>query len=197
MDKIEFSFTEILGLVDTKTEKGKDGRKSLVFTGGVRFRWNETGENFEVLVLDYHRDGTGSLQIKFPGGCSEYGENPRNTLTREMIAETGRPMTRKAQVLHYRPIMQEGKRDLQSIDHIQIFFFEELPFSDKSLFLKTVTGSDNGECGPVRWEAITQELLDGMFPSHQVALKKLIRKLQNGSSGGDMKKILSVTSIRV
>lgn len=192
---LELNARQIFELVDKKTDLDEDGkRKSLLFASGVRHCWNPEKKCFENLILDYHRNGTGPLQIKYPGGCSELNETIIETLTREMITETGRPMKKDSQILHYNPLLNRKNGELE---HLQVFFEQEIAFANRSLFLKTKTGSDNNECSPVYWEPISQKLVDTMFRSHKDPLKKLIRKLQDSVTDDDVEKYAKLHSLAI
>jgi hypothetical protein len=67
--------------------------------------------------------------------------------------------------------------DESVIDHLHLFFEQELQYVQHTPFLKTKSESDKGECSNVRWEPINQGLVSKIFKSHRPALKALYLQL--------------------
>lgn len=186
-----------------------------MFTACIRFRWNENNDMFEVQVLNYQEDGRqgNPIFLKFPGGCSNEGELAWQCLQREMLAETGRKVglrksvgengievTQPAEIIYHRifhyPDNFVGEVPANGIEHVHIFFTEEISFHDKGKFFKTRTGSDNNECGPVYWKLLDQDLVNNIFKSHRPALEKLHEKLMNDFGTKDAAKGFALQNIR-
>lgn len=180
----------IMTLKDTGTENGPDGkRRQFIFAAGVRVRWNPVSKDFEASVISYRRDGKGELQIKFPGGCSEMNETTWSAFQREQLIETGKKFPAGAPMLCHKPFWKDGK-----LEHIQVFFLNEIQYSENAIpFLKTKTGSE-GENSPVRWESL-EKISRTIFHAHWNALQKT-RDLLLAKYGHDKEKCLALAGIR-
>ncbi len=155
---------------------GKDGkpeRRPRYFCGLMRYRWNESKKLFEVCVITYRENGTGPKQIKFPGGCSNFGETPRQCLHSESVEETGRAASKGAQVRYTKVHRYKEGPNMGKEEHIMFFFSDVVEYQEHTPFLKTKSESDGGECSPVRWEPLTQALVDQFHRTHRPALEAL------------------------
>jgi 8-oxo-dGTP pyrophosphatase MutT (NUDIX family) len=141
------------------------------FFSSAIFYKMEKGKVF-FLIVDYRRDGTGPLQIKFPGECSNEDESPFDNLLRESRAEVGLFPAKNggAEIILHQPMMPRQHGDPV---HHKIFFL----IHHFGGALKTVTGSDAGEASPLYWiEA--DDLAQKIFAGHKAAFKRAVEFLQ-------------------
>ncbi len=139
------------------------------FTSSIFYKLEEGKVYF--LVIDYRRDGTGPLQIKFPGGCSKEGETPFKNLIRESSTEVGLfPAKGGAEIILHQSMRS---REIIGPIHHKIFFL----IHHFGGAIKTVTGSDAGEASPPYWME-AGELSRKIFPGHQNAFKRSVEFLQ-------------------
>lgn len=99
----------LMGLVDDFFNKKHPFKQHIraarFFSAGIFYQIDEITKKVEVLLCEYKEDGVGPLEIRFPGGSSELGENPYEVLMREIKEETGLiPMS-------YEPIFHAENRD--------------------------------------------------------------------------------------
>ncbi len=80
-------------------------RAAKSFSSGIFYQIDENTKKVEILLCEYKEDGVGPLEIRFPGGSSELGENPYEVLMREMKEETGLIPT------HYEPVFHAENKD--------------------------------------------------------------------------------------
>ncbi len=177
-----WNFEKILALKDDRQDFKDTGngmeRKPLFFCGAFRTSWDEKNKQFEVGINHYHKDGIGELQIKVHGGCSKLGETPRRALQREAKEETGRFMSPTAPVIFvhvFRYKDEEIAADPNKygmIEHIHIFFYDEVPYENRNKFFRTVNGSDMSEetqlneSSPIKWMVLNSELIESVFYTH-------------------------------
>lgn len=170
------SFVELYRAVDDVREfnEVREERKSLFFCAGLLYRINQIGE-YEVLVVDYRAEGVGEVQIKFPGGRSSLGEKPKDTLWNSLRREVGyENQSRDLRIVFYDTWFKKGSKE--AIEHVKIFFSEEVPFN-QSCFFSELQKSDYSEITNPRWEKISLKLLESMFYTHQVPLMRLAKFL--------------------
>lgn len=176
---------------------GQKERRPRYFCGLMRFRWNPKTQKFEIGVVTYRQDGIGQPQIKFPGGCSNFNETPRQTLRKEAVEETGRAPGKGAWVLHSKffTYKKEDGDKVENVEHIHFFFADEVEFQEHMVRLKTKSSSDGGECSPFRWETLNQELVNSFHKSHKVALQRLYEKIMQDHGGTNREKYEALMNI--
>lgn len=153
----------------TDIDLKRDSRKALFFAGFIYCRFNDETKEVEFLVLNYRENGTGPLQIKFPGGCSELGETALEACIREAGMEVGfKPAKETLWLVHNNQIANETGE----VVHIKTFFVSK----KIGAAVKTKTGSDGGEASPVYYME-AQELVHHLFKSHREAFYKACLKL--------------------
>ncbi|MEI8223560.1 MAG: hypothetical protein WCG20_00380 [bacterium] len=170
------SFVELYRTQDNVREfnEVREERKSLFFCAGLLYRINQSGE-YEVLIIDYRADGVGEVQIKFPGGRSSLGETPKDTLWNSLRREVAyKYQSRKLRIVFYDTWFKKGSKE--DIDHVKIFFSEEVPFS-RSYFFSEIQKSDYSETTNPRWEKISRKLIESVFYTHQRPLMCLAKFL--------------------
>jgi hypothetical protein len=170
---------ELLTMRDRKQEFNEDGsRNALFFTAALITRYNEITDKREVVVIDYRKDGTGELQIKFPGVESMKEETPIAALIRGIKKETSFTIYgTRARLINQR---QYFSRESGELTHAKLFFSYEYRYYPGTLkqqpnFLKKVVILPGAEYSNPRWEVIDQRLLDTLFQTHQYALHALMR----------------------
>jgi hypothetical protein len=179
-------------------------RRPLFFCSGVRYTWDPDKKQFLVAINHYKLNGRqgAEVQVKFHGGCSEKGEIPRRTLQREMMTETGKFMSTNCPLIHhrafrYRPEEIEQDRSKQGkLEHLHLFFADEVKFEHRNTFIKTKTGSDEGESSPVTWEVIDQTLVSKIFKSHYLVLEKLHKLIWEKYGMTNADKAMAIVNIK-
>ena len=173
------STKELLVMQDHALDFNEDGsRNALFFTAALITRYNEITDKREVVVIDYYKDGTGELQVKFPGVESMMGETPLDTLVRGIKKEIAFTINvTRARLINQR---QFFSRENKVLAHAKMFFTYEYRYPVGALkkqfdFLKKVVTLPGAEYSNPRWEVIDQRLLDMIFPTHQYALNALMR----------------------
>ena len=167
LEKMKIKELENADILKMKHDAAKN-----FFTGSIIFRYDEESKKIFFLVLNYRRDGVGPLQIKFPGGCSQNGETPHETLIREMQTESGLvPAKDSAEIINHQSL---APRALGDPEHHKIFFLVRRYTG----ILKTVTGSDAGEASAPYWEE-ADALSKTIFKGHRPAFKRVIELLMH------------------